>query len=166
MTADTSRRPPSSQSSGVSVNPPHAPAVVTLVCPAETEMARWSAEESAGRFLLVPDVDVLDEMLRSPVMRAAGEVVRVIIDGGADLDRFLFLVATLPDSFRGELLYIRRDGSGHLSTREIQSLRTVRTISDADVEVYLRWHGLPARPRSSYPSERAPGPPVMRPDRT
>ena len=166
MTADTSPRPHSSQSSGVSVNPPHAPVVVTLVCPAETEMARWSAEEGGRRFLLVPDVDVLDEMLRSPVMRAAGEVVRVIIDGGADLDRFLFLVATLPDSFRGELLYIRRDGSGHLSTREIQSLRTVRTISDADVEVYLRWHGLPARPRSSYPSEHAPGPPVMRPDRS
>lgn len=145
-------------------NAPPANAVVTLVCPAQTELARWSAAESAGRFLLVPDVDVLDEMLRSPVMRAAGEVVRVIIDGGADLDRFLFLVATLPDSFRGELLYVRRDGSGHLSTRELQSLRTVRTISDADVEVYLRWHGLPARPRSSYPSEQAAHPPVMRPD--
>lgn len=132
---------------------PHPIGIVTLVCPAEMELARWSAAEGAGRFLVVRDIEVLDGMLRSPVMRASGEVVRVIVDGGADLDRFLVLVATLPDSFQGELLYIRRDGSGHISTRELKTVRTVRTISEVDVEVYLRWHGLPARSRTTYQPE-------------
>ncbi|HUP48963.1 MAG TPA: hypothetical protein VNA04_09275 [Thermoanaerobaculia bacterium] len=142
-------------------------AVVTLVCPSQTELARWSAAENAGKFLVIPDVNVLEQMLRSPVMQASGEVVRVIIDGGADLDRFLYLVATLPDSFPGELLYIRSDGSGHLSTRELKTLRTVTTINEVAVEVYLRWHGLPARSRSSYPPEEALAPPApaLRPDK-
>ena len=131
-------------------------AVVTLVSPAPAEMARWSDAEREGRCLVVSDMDLLDGMLRSPVMQSTREIVRVIIDGGAELDRYLLLVATLPEGFHGELLYIRRDGSGHLSTRELQSLRTVKTISEADVEVYLRWHGLPARPRSTYPVESLP----------
>jgi hypothetical protein len=133
-------------------------AVVTLVCPASTELARWSDAEQAGRCLVIPDMDLLDSMLRSPVMQSTREIVRVVIDGGAELDRFLLLVATLPDGFHGELLYIRRDGSGHLSTRELQSLRTVKTIGESDVEIYLRWHGLPARPRSSYPGDMTPAP--------
>ncbi|MGZ8867287.1 MAG: hypothetical protein ACXW2P_03010 [Thermoanaerobaculia bacterium] len=130
-------------------------AVATLVSPGISELARWADAEKAGRCLLVQDVDLLDSMLRSPVMQATREVVRVIIDGSVDLDRFLLLVATLPDGFNGEILFIRRDGSGHLSTRDLKSKRTVRTITDADVEVYLRWHNLPARPRSSYVHEPA-----------
>ena len=133
-------------------------AFVTLVCPDEYERARWSGAEQGGNFLLVDDINVLEQMLRSPVMQASGEVVRVIIDGGSDLDRFLLIVATLPDSFRGEILFIRRDGSGHLSTRELLTMRTVKTINQMEVEVYLRWHGLPARPRASYTSEPAGAP--------
>lgn len=125
-------------------------AVATLVSPGISELQRWAEAEKAGRCLLVQDVDLLDSMLRSPVMQATREVVRVIFDGSIDLDRFLLLVATLPDGFNGEILFIRRDGSGHLSTRELKAKRTVRTINDVDVEVYLRWHNLPARPRSSY----------------
>jgi hypothetical protein len=132
--------------------------VVTLVSPAQSEMARWSDAEREGRCLVIADIDLLDGMLRSPVMQSTREIVRVVFDGGADLDRFLLLVATLPDGFHGELLYIRRDGSGHLSTRELQSLRTVKTISEADVEVYLRWHGLPARPRGSYAIDKDSNP--------
>lgn len=132
-------------------------AVATLVSPGISELERWTEAEKEGRCLIVQDVDLLDSMLRSPVMQATREVVRVVIDGSADLDRFLLLVATLPDGFNGEILYIRRDGSGHLSTRDLKSLRTVRTITDVDVEVYLRWHNLPARPRSSYVVEPPPG---------
>lgn len=131
-------------------------AVATLVSPGISELERWSEAEKEGRCLLVQDIDLLDSMLRSPIMQATREVVRVVIDGSADLDRFLLLVATLPDGFNGEILYIRRDGSGHLSTRDLKSLRTVKTITDVDVEVYLRWHNLPARPRSSYVAEPSP----------
>ena len=128
-------------------------AMVTLVNPAETERERWSAAERDGRCLVINDVELLESMLRSPVMQSTREIVRVVIDGGCDLDRYLFLVATLPDSFHGEMLFVRRDGSGHLSTRELITKRTVKTISEVEVEVYLRWHGLPARSRNSYPPE-------------
>lgn len=138
--------------------------MVTLVLPAETELERWSAAEREGRCLVIANADLLDSMLRSPVMQATREVVRVVIDGGTDLDRFLFLVATLPDSFHGEILFVRRDGSGHMSTRELTNMRTVKTISDAEVEVYLRWHNLPARPRASYPPEKAANGSVRRLD--
>jgi hypothetical protein len=48
------------------------------------------------------------------------------------------------------MLFVNRDGSGYLSTRDIDVRRTVRSISSSEVEVYLRWLGLPARPRASY----------------
>lgn len=138
--------------------------MATLASPGRSELDRWAAAEKEGRCLIVPDIDLLDSMLRSPVMLATREVVRVVIDGSADLDRFLVLVATLPDAFNGEILYIRRDGSGHLSRRDLASRRTVTSISDVDVEVYLRWHSLPARPRSSYVVEPQPDR-TIRPDK-
>ena len=116
-------------------------------------MARWTAAGGTGRYTVLRDIDVLENMLRNPGGTQTGASVRVVIDGGIDLDRFLLLVATVPDNFQGELLYIRRDGSGYLSTRELKNMRTVKTISEMDVEVYLRWHGLPARRRETYPPQ-------------
>ena len=127
--------------------------MATLVSPAESELERWSTAERAGRCLVISDIELLESMLRSAVMQSTREIVRVVIDGGTDLDRFLYLVATLPDTFHGELLFIRNDGTAHLSTRELVHKRTVRTISDVELEVYLRWNGLPARPRASYVTE-------------
>ena len=150
MIQDTFARHAGEQSDPVGLPSDRFQAVATLVSPGISELERWAEAEKEGRCLLVQDIDLLDSMLRSPVMQATREVVRVVIDGSADLDRFLLLVATLPDGFNGEILYIRRDGSGHLSTRDLKSLRTVKTLTDVDVEVYLRWHNLPARPRSSY----------------
>ncbi|HVS31755.1 MAG TPA: hypothetical protein VMS98_09895 [Thermoanaerobaculia bacterium] len=129
------------------------PDSVTLVSAAKSEMARWTKAGGTGRYTVLRDIEVLENMLRNPGTSARGESVRVVIDGGIDLDRFLLLVATVPENFEGELLYIRRDGSGYLSTRELKNMRTVKTISEMDVEVYLRWHGLPARPRGTYPPE-------------
>ena len=123
---------------------------VTLVAAADTELERWSASQASGLYMLVPDTAMLESMLRSPVVRATGEIIRVVFDGGFDLDRYLLLIATLPDRFNGEVLFIREDGSGYLSTRELKTERTVKAISAMDVEVYLRWHGLPARSRQSY----------------
>ncbi len=121
---------------------------------ADAELERWTAGEHAGQYMVVPDFDMLESMLRSPVVRATGEIVRVVFDGGIDLDRFLLLVATLPDRFDGEILFIRENGSGYLSTRELTTTRTVKAISEMDVEVYLRWHGLPARSRTSYQPDK------------
>ena len=131
---------------------------VTLVAAAETELARWNAGAHDGQYMVVRDVELLERTLLSPVIQAAGEIARVIIDGGTSLDHFLRLASGLPDTFRGELLFIRRDGSGYLSTRELQTQRSVRTLSAPEVEVYLRWHSLPARSRTSYPAEPAPAP--------
>ena len=111
---------------------------------------------------MLRDINALEAMLRDPLSTHTGESVRVIIDGGIDLDRFLVLVSCMPDNFQGELLYIRRDGSGYLSTRELKNVRTVKAITEVDVEVYLRWHGLPARSRKTYEGQS----PDARPDRT
>jgi len=105
--------------------------------------------------MVVPDSDMLESMLRSPIVRATGEIVRVIFDGSIDLDRYLLLIATLPDRFEGEILFIREDGSGYLSTRELKTTRTVKAINRMDVEVYLRWHKLPARSRETYSTDPA-----------
>jgi hypothetical protein len=127
---------------------------VTLVSAAESEFARWNSGTGTGRYTVMRNIDILENIIRNPgSTEMTGESVRVVVDGGIDLDRFLVLVATVPENFLGELLYIRRDGSGYLSTRELKTHRTVKTISEMEVEIYLRWHGLPARPRSSYPPE-------------
>jgi hypothetical protein len=128
---------------------------VTLVLPAETELPRWSAADRA-RFTVIRDVDFLEQTLHSAIFQAAGDAARVVVDGGTTLDRFLILISSLPDTFRGEILFINRDGSGYLSTWELKTVRTVRNLGAAEVEIYLRWHGLPARPRTSYGQEKEP----------
>lgn len=132
------------------------PSFVTFVLPDEMERARWSAGERAKGYTVVRDIDVLERTLNSPVLQAAGEIARVVIDGGTTLDRFLVLVSGLPATFAGEVLYISRDGAGYLSTRELQTQRTVKTLSSVEVEIYLRWHGLPAKPRGSYAAPERP----------
>jgi hypothetical protein len=66
------------------------------------------------------------------------------------------MISGLPDTFRGEILFINRDGSGYLSSWELKTVRTVKNLGATEVEIYLRWHGLPARPRTSYGQEKAP----------
>ena len=129
---------------------------VTLILPAEAELGRWTSAKSAGQYTIVRDIDFLERTLHSAIFQAAGDAARVVIDGGALLDRFLVLVSGLPDSFHGELLFIGRDGSGYLSTRELKTVRTVKNLSPTEVEIYLRWHNLPARPRSSYEHSSTP----------
>ena len=126
------------------------PSFVTFVLPSESERARWTADERAKGYTVVRDLGVLERTLSSPVLQSAGEIARIIIDGGTSLDRFLVLTSGLPETFTGEVLYISRDGAGYLSTRELQTVRTARTLTSAEVEIYLRWHGLPAKSRSSY----------------
>lgn len=132
------------------------PSFVTFVLPDEMERARWSAGERAKGYTVVRDIDVLERTLNSPVLQAAGEIARVVIDGGTSLDRFLVLVSGLPATFAGEVLYITRDGAGYLSTRELQTVRTVKNLTNVEVEIYLRWHGLPAKPRGSYAAPERP----------
>ena len=123
---------------------------LVFVLPNNAERDRWVPGALARQFTIVRDVDVLEATLRSAVVEGGGDTVRVVVDGGAMLDQFLVLVSTAPRTFIGEMLFISRDGSGYLSTRDIDVKRTVRAIAAAEVEVYLRWLGLPARPRASY----------------
>jgi hypothetical protein len=131
------------------------PGFITFVLADESERARWTAGERSKGYTVVRDINVLEQTLYSPILQAAGEIARVVIDGGTSLDRFLVLVSGLPATFGGEVLYISRDGAGYLSTRELQTLRTVKTLTNVEVEIYLRWHGLPAKPRSSYTRQSA-----------
>ena len=153
MTWDTAGKARITQSPEVIMQPRPSPDVVTLVSAAESERPRWNASARGARYIVLDTIDLLEEAVRAPRAKTGADPIRVVIDGGIDLDRFLMLVATLPDTFNGELLYIRRDGSGYLSTRELGNLRTVKTISEVDVEVYLRWNNLPARSRTSYEPE-------------
>ena len=134
---------------------------VTLVLPAEAELARWASADRA-QYTVVRDVDFLEQTLHGAIFQAAGDAARVVIDGGCTLDRFLILISSLPDTFRGELLYINRDGSGYLSSWELKTMRTVKNLGTTEVEIYLRWHGLPARPRTSYgEKQKAPFAPQL-----
>lgn len=136
--------------SGLNQRKDDVPGFVTFILPDDAERSRWAANERVKGYTVVRDVDVLERTLQSPVLQAAGDIARVVIDGGTTLDRFLVLVSGLPAAFSGEVLFISRDGAGYLSTRELQTVRTVKTLSNVEVEIYLRWHGLPARPRTSY----------------
>lgn len=131
---------------------------ITIVSASDRELARWLDAERAGHCTVVSDIDLLEATLHSPVIQAAGEIARVIIDGGMSLERFLQLTTGLPETFRGELLYIREDGSGYVSTRELQTLRTVKTLAPPEVAVYLMWHGLPAKRQPLHVGHAGPKP--------
>lgn len=80
--------------------------------------------------------------LRAAVNEARLDVARVIVDRTGDANGFLEMLATLPQDFVGDLLFIRDDGSGVLSATARGGDRVLYALTSHDVRFYLEAHEL------------------------
>ena len=84
--------------------------------------------------------------LRSAVATAQGDLdldlARIIIDRSASASQFLIFLAQLPQSYTGDVLYIREDASAFLSAAGRGGDRVLYALSSRDLRFYLDTHDL------------------------
>ena len=84
-------------------------------------------------------------MLRFAVehgIELARDVERVIIDRTGSATQYLDFLASLPQEFLGEVMFVRGDGSAYLSSVGRGGHRILYSLSENDVSFYLDTHNL------------------------
>ena len=65
------------------------------------------------------------------------DVDRVVIDGTASATEYLEFLATLPNTFVGDVLYMRANGNSFLSSTGRGGDRVIYSLAPSDLEFYL-----------------------------
>jgi hypothetical protein len=103
----------------------------------------WNAtRDSSSRIVFVPSFTVLRYAIENAVASLAHDVERVVIDRTATAAEYLELIATLPAEFGGDLMFIRADATGFLSSRGRGGDRVMYLLDVHDVDFYLNTHDL------------------------
>jgi hypothetical protein len=113
---------------------------ITLVFPdpIHTELD-WETSEREQSVITVSNYNLLNGALQAGVQELGRDIERVIFDRSVDGDTFLSFLSSLPVEFRGDVLRIRKDGSGTLSASSPRGDgRFLYGLSVVDVGFYLR----------------------------
>jgi hypothetical protein len=123
---------------------------ITLVSqPSKPNSSRrdWNGtQDSDSRLVFVPSFTVLCYAIENAVGSLAQDVERVVIDRASTAAEFLELLATLPAEFNGDVLFIRADASGFLSSTGRGGDRVLYLLDVNDVDFYLETHTLVSAP--------------------
>jgi len=104
---------------------------------------QWNAaRDSDSRIVFVPSFTVLTHAIDNAVHTLGRDVARVIIDRSSTAAEYLELLATLPQEFGGDAMYIRADGSAFLSSMGRGGDRVLYLLTATDVSFYLEMYGL------------------------
>ena len=117
---------------------------ITLICHGATAARRdWnlSGDENT-RIITLRAFTVLSYALHNGVNELQQDVERVVIDRATTANGFLDLLATLPEGFTGDILFIREDDSAYLSATGRGGDRVLYALKRSDVDFYLGAHGL------------------------
>lgn len=96
--------------------------------------------QAANRIIFVDAISMLPFVLD----HAAQDVDRLLVDGAATPVEFLELLATLPQSFPGDVVLMRPIGNSFLSTAARAEGRMLYALTATDLEFYLETQGLVA----------------------
>jgi hypothetical protein len=103
----------------------------------------WNFDGDAqGRVIVVGSFTVLRYALEQSMSEMAHDVERLVVDRTATASQFLELLASLPDEFVGDVLYIRDDEAGFLSAAGRGAGRMIYALSQHDLHFYFETHGL------------------------
>jgi hypothetical protein len=94
--------------------------------------------EAANRIIFVE----IFSLLRYALDHVSQDVDRVLVDRTATAAEFLDLLTALPSAFLGDVLLVREDGSGFLSTVGRADGRLLYALKETDVQFYLDAHDL------------------------
>ena len=117
---------------------------ITLVTRAPGSPDRtWDLHPSApSRIIFVDAFSVLQCALRNAVTEFAEDVERVVMDRASTATQYLDLLATLPQEFLGDVLFVRYDSSAFLSAVGRGGERVLYSLTGEDVRFYLETHHL------------------------
>ncbi len=113
---------------------------ITLVFPDPTHTELdWESSRREESVITVSNYNLLNGALQAGVQELGRDIERVIFDRSVDGDTFLSFLSSLPIEFRGDVLRIRKDGSGTLSASSPRGDgRFLYGLSVVDVGFYLR----------------------------
>ncbi|MDQ3282733.1 MAG: hypothetical protein M3Q69_15125 [Acidobacteriota bacterium] len=117
---------------------------ITLIARQSTKPdVDWNyARSRAQRMAFVDSTNALRFALGAALYDVGLDVERIIVDRAANAEEFLNLLATTPEEFRGDMLFMRDDGSGFLSATGRGGDRVLYALRDHDVRFYLETHDL------------------------
>jgi hypothetical protein len=97
---------------------------------------------SPDRVVVTDSFSTLGYMLRRGMKDMNLDVERFVIDRAAPHADFLVLLATIPEDFAGDVLFISEDGGGFLSATSRSGGRVLYALGVEDVRFYLEAHDL------------------------
>lgn len=111
---------------------------VTLVLSSDSERAAtWKRLSQERCVIRVSNYALLCGALQSGIHELGREVDRVVFDQSIDSATFLDFLSSLPDGFRGDILFIESAGRGFLSAMGRIDERAFYKLGAEDIEFYL-----------------------------
>jgi hypothetical protein len=112
------------------------PRRITLLAGSVTAPAHaWNVSSSAPNHVI--SVGTFS-MLPWALDNARKDVDRIVIDGSASPVEFLEFLAGLPQTFVGDVLYMRAGGNSFLSSTGRGGDRVIYSLAPSDLEFYLQ----------------------------
>ena len=117
---------------------------ITLICHGATAARRdWNLNgDHSTRVITMRTFPILSYALHNGVNELQQDVERVVIDRATTANGFLDLLASLPEGFTGDLLFIGDNGDAYLSATGRGGDRVLYALKGSDVDFYLATHGL------------------------
>ncbi len=118
---------------------------ITLIArhPGMPERTWDDTEQGGSRLIFVDSLSFLPFALDRGINELGHDVDRLIIDRTGTAVQFLELLASLPGEFLGDVLFVRGDGAGFLSSPgRGSSGRVLYELKPADIDFYLATHAL------------------------
>jgi hypothetical protein len=98
--------------------------------------------EAPGRIVLLDSFMVLRYTVASSVVTMEADIERIILDRSCSASDYLSLLAELPGQFGGDVMMIRDDETGFLSSMGRGGDRILYALSANDLRFYLETHNL------------------------
>ncbi|HEX9163183.1 MAG TPA: hypothetical protein VF980_15870 [Thermoanaerobaculia bacterium] len=104
---------------------------------------KWvHSPESPGRLILLDSFTGLRHAVAGVMSDRSADIERIILDRCSSASDYLSLLTELPREFSGDVLMIRDDESGFLSSTGRGGDRVLYALSAQDLRFYLQTHGL------------------------
>jgi hypothetical protein len=117
--------------------------LVTRPSLASQQEREWNFHGSASsRIIAAGSFTVLRYALDAAMREMAHDVERLVIDRTGTPAQYLDLLASLPEEFVGDVLFIRADGGAFLSAAGRGAGRMMYNLMPVDLNFYLETHDL------------------------
>lgn len=104
---------------------------------------RWErSARAASRLILVNSFTMLRHAVSGSLSSFEADVERIVLDRSSSASDYLALLAEMPRDFNGDVLMIRDDETGFLSSMGRGGDRILYALSGDDIRFYLEAHGL------------------------